>query len=91
MRTYKTIKRQVEDKVYCDMCGLNCTDEQLGSEYATLEAMWGYSSHKDGHKYDIQLCESCFDKIVEHIRKNRKKILGCFEYPYDNDPLYGEK
>lgn len=90
MRTYKEVKRKVEDTVRCDICDYNCTKNQYSSEYATLEASWGYGSQKDGIKYDVQLCESCFDNILNHIRKQRKKILGCFIYPYSNDPLDGQ-
>lgn len=90
MRTYKTVKRKVEDQVRCDICDYLCTNDQLGSEYATLEAMWGYNSSKDGKKYDIQLCESCFDEIIEWMKQKRKKILGCFSYPHETDPLKGQ-
>lgn len=89
MRTYKEVKRKIEDTVYCDMCGFNCTDEQLGSEYATLKALWGYKSTKDGNKYEIHLCENCFDKTLSWMIKKRKRVLGCFDYPYSYDPLKG--
>lgn len=90
MRTYKKIKKKVEDKVYCDVCGQNCTVDQLGSEYATLEAIWGYSSTRDGQKFDIQICEQCFVDILYWIKNKRKQVLGCFQYPYDKDPLDGQ-
>lgn len=88
MRTYKTITKQVEDTVRCDICDFNCTS--ISSEYATLEAYWGYSSSKDGTKYDIHLCESCFDKTIEWLIKQRKKFLGCFNHPHTKDPLKGD-
>lgn len=90
MKTYKTVKRKVEDQVRCDICDYNCTKDQLGSEYATLEALWGYGSQKDGKKYDIQLCELCFDKTIEWLKKQRKNHLACFSYPFNTDPLDGE-
>lgn len=89
MKFYKTVKRQVEDQVRCDICDINCTTEQLGREYATLEALWGYSSKKDGTSYEIHLCEMCFVKTIEWMKKQRQKILGCFIYPHDKDPLEG--
>lgn len=90
MRFYKTIKKQVEDQVRCDICDTNCTTEQLGSEYATLSACWGYNSLKDETTYEIHLCETCFDKNIEWMKKQRKKFLGCFIYPYEADPLKGQ-
>jgi len=70
MRTYKQITCEKLDKIYCDMCNKLCTDEMYGSEYATLEAMWGYSSKKDGETQEFELCEDCFDKIVNFIKNN---------------------
>lgn len=90
MRTYKTVPRQVEDQIRCDICDAICTDKQLGSEYATLDAMWGYKSKKDGSRYEIHLCESCFDKIISWMKTERKKFLGPFNYPHVKDPLKGE-
>lgn len=90
MKTYKTVKRQVEDTVRCDLCDHNCTIDTFGSEYATLEAVWGYSSNKDGTKYDIHLCEQCFDKTIDWMKHTRKKLLACFSYPHDTDPLNGK-
>lgn len=90
MKTYKTVKRKIEDTVRCDMCDYLCTIDQFGSEYATLEATWGYGSKKDGKKYDIQLCELCFDKIIQYIKKHRKEYLSAFSYPINTDPLDGE-
>ena len=91
MKTYKQEYKKVEDKVYCDMCGLCCTDDNFGDEYATLEASWGYNSLKDGTKYDIQLCEQCFDETLQFLKNRRKQYLGIFKYPYEHDPLNPEK
>lgn len=90
MRTFKNKTVKVLDKIYCDMCGLCCTDDNFGNEVATLEASWGYCSSKDGSKFDIQLCERCFDDVLEWIKKKRKSYLGVFKYPYEKDPLNGE-
>lgn len=87
MRTYKKEYREVKDKVYCDMCGLCCTDDNFGDEYANLEADWGYNSSKDGSRFNIQLCEMCFDETLEFIKNSRKEYLGPFKYPYKTDPL----
>ena len=87
MRTFKNKTVKVLDKIYCDVCGLCCTDDNFGDEYATLEASWGYNSLKDGTKYDIQLCEQCFDETLQFIKNRRKQHLRPFKYPYEYDPL----
>lgn len=91
MKLYKNKTVKVVDSIYCDACGTNCTHEQMGHEYATLEATWGYMSTQDGTQYNIHLCEKCFTEILDSIKKKRKRVLGCFTYPYENDPLEGER
>lgn len=79
------------DKTYCDICGSCCTEDGFGDEYATLEALWGYYSSKDGAKFDIQICERCFDDTIEWMRQKRKFYLRPFNYPYEIDPLKNTK
>jgi hypothetical protein len=87
LKTYKTVEKKVVDKTYCDVCGSCCTDDNCGDEYATLEALWGYCSSKDGSKYEIHLCENCFDETIQEMKNKRQSYLGCFNYPYETDPL----
>ena len=92
MKTYKKKTVKAVDKIYCDCCGQDCTitepvDEH---EYGELTATWGYCSNQDGTQYDIQLCETCFNEVIEFLKKKRKKTLGPFKYPHKNDPLDGK-
>ena len=90
MRTYKKVTTKVEDQVICDVCGKICTNDNYGSEYATVEALWGYSSSRDGERFDIQLCENCFGDMLGWMRNKRKEYLGQFSFPHNKDPLRGE-
>ena len=87
MKTYKTITTTVTDSVDCDICGRSCKVEGLDNEYATLEALWGYGSLRDGEKFDIHICPDCFETTIEWMRDKRQTYLGCFNYPYEKDPL----
>jgi hypothetical protein len=87
MKTYKTVEKKVKDRIYCDTCGQCCTE--YSDEYGTLEAVWGYDSKHDGKRYSIDLCEDCFFETLNFIKEKRRKILGPFNYPYNNDPLEG--
>jgi hypothetical protein len=90
MRTWKEKITKVLDDVHCDCCGKSTTNYvDVGPDYATLESCWGYGSTDDGAKYDIDLCEHCFSEILTFIRDKRRRVLGPFKYPYDNDPLDG--
>lgn len=89
MRIYKKVTKKVEDRIYCDLCGHNCTTDNFSSEYATLEAVWGYSSKRDGEKFDIQICEKCFNDILVWMTNKRQEYLAPFSYPHNKDPLKG--
>ena len=89
MKTYKKKTVKVTDKIYCDSCGEDCSKD-IDHEYAELSATWGYCSKQDGLQYDIQICESCFNEVIDLLKKKRKTILGPLNYPYDNDPLTGK-
>jgi hypothetical protein len=87
MRTYKSKTIQILDQTLCDVCGKTCTDDRYNNhENATLEAIWSY-----GTKFEVHLCENCFGDTIGFLRNQRQSVLGPFSYPYDNDPLRGEK
>jgi len=90
MRFFKEEIRKVLSDVSCDICGKSTTNyPDVGPDYATLESYWGYGSQKDGSKYEIHLCESCFNDVIDLLKETRKRILGPFSYPYEIDPLDG--
>lgn len=96
MKTYKKKTVKTVDKILCDCCGESCTKEvpttksSFDHEYATIEATWGYFSNQDGTQYSIEICENCFNEVLEFVKKKRKQVLGPFKYPYDQDPLEGK-
>ena len=50
------------------------TDENFGTESATLSAQWGYLSKKDGDTYNVDLCESCFDATISFLKQRKKDL-----------------
>jgi hypothetical protein len=90
MRTFKKKTVKVVDDVSCDCCGKSTTNyADVGPDYGTLEGCWGYGSSNDGSKFNIDLCESCFFEVLTFLKDKRRKVLGPFKYPYNNDPLDG--
>jgi hypothetical protein len=68
--TAAAITTTVIEDITCDICGKSCNcnpPDSYSYEYATLDASWGYHSHKDGRSDEAHICESCYDKIVEHF------------------------
>jgi len=78
MRTYKTEPKKVIDEIICDVCGESCTitEPVHEHEYAELTAVWSYFSDKDGKKFNIDLCENCFDDVLSFVKRQRIKIFG---------------
>ena len=91
MRTFKEKTIQVVEDVRCDACDKSTTNYiDIGPDYATLESCWGYGSSNDGSKYNIDLCETCFFDVINFIKEQRRKVLGPFTYPHNEDPLDGQ-
>lgn len=92
MRTYKEEVRKTVDEIFCDCCGKSCTISEpvVEHEYASIEAIWGYFSNQDGKQYNIEICEDCFNDVLEFITNKHKRILGPCKYPYEHDPLEGK-
>jgi len=91
MKTYKEKTIKVLDHILCDICGKTCTDDFYNNhENATLEASWGYNSGRDGERFEIHLCNNCFDETLDFLKKKRNGILGPFNYPFSPDPLNGQ-
>lgn len=90
MRIFKEEITKVLDDVSCDCCGKSTTNyESVGPDYAALESCWGYGSKSDGSRFEVDLCESCFNDVINLLKEKRKSILGPFSYPHDHDPLKG--
>ena len=89
MKTYKKKTVKVVDQILCDCCGQSCSNE-YDHEFATIEAKWGYWAKQDGTVYDIQICEHCFNEVLQCMKKIRKRILGSLKYPHNTDSLEGK-
>jgi len=67
MRVYENVSVNDEkvQKVLCNCCGKEITKQQgYFCDHLHIEKQWGYFSEKDGRQDKFDLCESCYDKIV---------------------------
>lgn len=79
MKTYKKKTIKTVDKILCDVCGNNTTDDYDTHENATIEAVWGYHSSQDGTSYEIHLCETCFTDIINYLKRHGVFNAKAFE------------
>jgi hypothetical protein len=65
----KSITEKVVDDILCSKCGnsLKIVISGIDSGYNGLivDQKWFYGSKKDGERHTFQLCEDCYDDIVE--------------------------
>ena len=61
--------------IYCNRCGrqLKGTDGTPVEEGLHVEKSWGYFSGKDGEIHSFDLCESCYDLLVQDFQIPREK------------------
>lgn len=72
MRKYRKVEKDELSDIVCDICGESCLsdcsmEDPAMSEWATLEAYWGYCSRRDGEKYKCEMCEGCFERVSAFI------------------------
>lgn len=57
-----------DQKIYCNCCGkmICLLFEKNRTSFLTVEKEWGYfSDKKDGRIHRMDICESCYEKMVE--------------------------
>ena len=62
-------EQQVYDDIICDSCNKSCWDcDKMNWENAEIKATWGFYSKKDGEQHESDLCEDCYDKMLETFK-----------------------
>lgn len=66
MRTYKE-HSQKQAEVKCNQCGreIPVKGTILQEDILSVEKDWGYFSEKDGMKHKWDLCEECYNKLIQ--------------------------
>lgn len=67
MRIYTINMEKKIELVKCNKCGKEIfTENGIIKEGAFFaETLWGYFSNKDGEKHSFDLCEKCYDELVD--------------------------
>ena len=67
MRKYTKVIREenILDEVICDICGKKIEKDSFGyiKDHIHIDKVWGYNSGRDGEHTEMDICESCFDKL----------------------------
>ncbi|GMQ60141.1 hypothetical protein AN1V17_45410 [Vallitalea sediminicola] len=66
----KIIKNNVLSEVYCNKCGKLIYNEESKEkvDYINITKEWGYFSNKDMETHSFDLCEECYDKLINNFK-----------------------
>ncbi|MBU3840902.1 MAG: hypothetical protein IAA25_08020 [Candidatus Ruminococcus intestinipullorum] len=69
MRQYKMKATKEVSKIICNRCG---KEIMVSKGYAKegvfhVDYSWGYFSEKDGENHSFDLCEKCYDHILQEF------------------------
>jgi hypothetical protein len=73
MNVYGEELREVVTDVICDICGKSCKTT-MDFEFGILHSDWGFDSKKDGEHHLCQMCEDCYNEVVDFILSRGGKI-----------------
>ncbi len=61
---------EVISKVYCNVCGREIKPDALGyyPDFLHIEKTWNYFSGRDGETQKADICERCWNDIVENFK-----------------------
>ena len=70
MRKYKNKDNNELSKVCCNKCGkkMKVKNGIIMEGNFSIEYNWGYFSNKDCERHIIDLCEECYDNIIEGFK-----------------------
>jgi len=70
MRQYKIQETKEVVKIICNKCRkeILVDNGMLKEDVLSVEKRWGYFSDKDNEVHQFDLCEECYDSIVESFQ-----------------------
>ena len=57
------------NKIICNQCGKEIPVNTVPEEGVfSVDYRWGYPSGKDGERHRFDLCEDCYDRLLESFK-----------------------
>ena len=66
----RVFKEEKLDEIYCNKCGrkISAENEIVKEGVFSIDYRWEYFSQKDGIKHSFDLCEQCYDRMVDKFK-----------------------
>jgi len=67
MRQYQLKETKEVKQIFCNKCGKEIVIEYGVAQEGVFSAdwHWGYGSTKDGDRHSFDLCEPCYDEMIQ--------------------------
>lgn len=67
MRQYQIKETKEVNKIVCNKCGreIPVANGRAEEGVFNVDYTWGYFSEKDGEKHSFDLCEACYDEMLD--------------------------
>lgn len=67
MRQYQIKETKEVNKIVCNKCGreIPVVNGRAEEGVFNVDYTWGYFSEKDGEKHSFDLCEACYDEMLD--------------------------
>ncbi len=67
MRQYQLKETKEVKKIVCNKCGkeISVVNGHAREGVFSVDQTWGYFSEKDGERHSFDLCESCYDELLD--------------------------
>lgn len=78
MKRTEKVLTDVTIEITCDACGTSVVPELQKAyfsnldnfnEFGVLRASFGYGSKQDGANFHFDLCETCFNQLVDKVKR----------------------
>lgn len=68
MRIYNQEQKLV--KIVCNCCGHEASADHglLKEDFVSVDKQWGYFSDKDMQVHHFDLCEACYDQMIQSFK-----------------------
>jgi len=73
MKTRGTVKVEKQEKIiqdiFCNICGEKIHKNEYGyyDDFLSIEKKWGYHSDFDGEIHCIDVCQTCYKKLLDNL------------------------
>ncbi|MFI3208549.1 MAG: hypothetical protein R3Y40_05385 [Eubacteriales bacterium] len=67
-KTTQVVEEKELGKIICNQCGEEIKVDVTKGEVFQAKYSWGYGSKYDLQRHEFDLCETCYDKLIQGFK-----------------------